>query len=198
MKKSLLCWTNWAVKNGKQVGLFSDSICNRMSKFDLNELITNHTVIKKAFPGATSNDLSSHYMIPTLENNTPDTAIIHVGINDLLAQSVDGGLSSNSIDEIANNIIKCGQVCKSFGVNDICISSVLPKRGYKAQLSVKHINDRLLSLCERNSFDFLLNDNIIFDATKEANTLFYNDGLHLNSAGRKVLIENFKCYLDRI
>ena len=37
----------------------------------------------KCFPGATSRHLA-HYVVPTLDENYFDTAIIHVGINDML------------------------------------------------------------------------------------------------------------------
>ena len=182
-----------AVQNGRKIALFSDSICNRMNYAELNRKLRCR-ITKKTFPGATTHDLSEFYMLPTLKNNTPDTVIIHIGANDLLNKGTrDGGATSNVIDDISNDIIKCGKVCAAHGVNNICISSVLPFRGRLTNSTINYINDKLAKLCRENSFDFLLNDNIIYDHSK---SLYYHDGIHLNEAGRDILMDNFSTYLN--
>ena len=179
-----------AVKDGKNVALFSDSICNRMSKNDLKRKL-ECAVNKKSFPGATTTDLYEHYMQPTLKRNTPDTAIIHIGANDILTKGTsDGGLTAASIEKIAGDIIKCGDTCRQAGVNQVCISSILPFKGRRAISTINHINSQLAALCIDRSYDFLLNDNITMDSN-----LFYTDGLHLNDAGRDILIDNFRGYI---
>ena len=179
-----------AVKDGKNVALFSDSICNRMSKNELKRKL-ECTVNKKSFPGATTTDLYEHYMQPTLKRNTPDTAIIHIGANDILTKGTsDGGLTAASIEKIASDIIKCGDTCRQAGVNQVCISSILPFKGRRAISTINHINSQLAALCIDRSYDFLLNDNITMDSN-----LFYTDGLHLNDAGRDILIDNFRGYI---
>ena len=186
-----------AVKHGKRVALFSDSICNRMSKHQLCTTLKCN-VNKKAFPGATTDDLSEHYMMPTLKKNPPDTAIIHIGVNDILEKgTVDGGLTSNAIEQVARDIVKCGEVCRSRGVNTICISSVLPFKGRRAQSTVNNINFNLAKLCREKSFDFILNDNIIYENCKTEHLLFYSDGVHLNDLGRDILMGNFNNYINR-
>ena len=153
-------------------------------------------VNKKCFPGATTDDLSKYHMLPTLVKNTPDTAIIHIGVNDILAKGTpDGGLTSNMITEVTNGILECGKVCKSYGVNNICISSVLPFKGRRAQLTVNAINANLAKSCKEMSFDFILNDNIVFDNSTRENSLFWSDGLHLNDRGREALLDNFSNYI---
>ena len=94
---------------------------------------------------------------------------------------------------ISNDIIKCGKVCAAHGVNNICISSVLPFRERLTNSTINYINDKLAKLCRENSFDFLLNDNIIYDHSK---SLYYHDGIHLNEAGRDILMDNFSTYLN--
>ena len=183
-----------AVKEGPKVALFSDSICNRMSKNELRQKLKCN-ITKKAFPGATTDNMYEHYMLPTLKKNTPDTAIIHIGVNDILAKGTpDGGLTSNAIEQIAQDVIKCGGVCKSAGVNNICISSILSFRGRKAQSTINHINSKLAKLCRDNQYDFILNDNIVYDAD---NTSYYGDGLHLNDIGRHILMDNFRVYVSK-
>ena len=184
-----------AVQHGQKVAIFSDSICNRMGKQQLRQKL-NCNVNKKSFPGATTDELYDHYMLPTLKKNTPDTAIIHIGVNDILEKGTpDGGMTSNAIEEVSQDIIRCGEVCRSYGVNNICISSVLPFKGRRSQLTVNQINSNLAKLCEERCFDFLLNDNIFYDKSKSDNVLFYSDGLHLNDLGRDVLIDNFSNYV---
>ena len=126
------------VKRGRNVMLYSDSICNRMSKWELNKKATsagiNCQINKKSFVGATSEDVYTHHMMPTLKTNAPDAVIIHAGINDAKQLAgKDGGMSSEVIDTLAHNVIKCGQVAKSHGVNSVCISALLPIRGRKYQ-----------------------------------------------------------------
>ena len=53
-----------AVKHGKKVAIFSDSICNRMGKKQLRTEL-NCDVNKKSFPGTTTDKLYEHYMLPT-------------------------------------------------------------------------------------------------------------------------------------
>ena len=183
-----------AVKNGQKVALFSDSICNRMNKNELRKKLQCN-INKKAFPGATTEDMYEHYMMPTLKRNTPDTAIIHIGVNDILSKGTpDGGMTANSIEQIAKDVIRCGEVCQSAGVNNICISSILSFRGRRAQSTINHINHQLAKLCSDNSYDFILNDNITYDSN---NTLYYGDGLHLNDDGRDILMDNFRIYLNK-
>ena len=131
-------------------------------------------------------------MIPTLKNNTPANAIIHCGINDLL--SMEDQLTDETAANVAERIIRCGLVCKEYGVSQIAISSVLHKSGTHLKAITNQINNKLHTWCRKHSFDFINNINIPFTNPYDPNTLFYNDGLHLNDAGRDALLHNFKDY----
>ena len=101
------------------------------------------------------------------------------------------------IEEIARAVIKCGAVCRLHGVNRVCISSILPKKGYKSQLAIKHINDQISKMCKECNFDFIPNDNILFEEIRyKEYTLFYSNGVYLNDAGRQLLMKNFVHYLN--
>jgi lysophospholipase L1-like esterase len=183
------------VKNGEKVALLSDSMCSRMSKYELKKKLGN--ISKKAFPGATTDDLHKHYMWPTLNKNTPDVAIIHVGVNNILARGTsDGGATANVIEDIAKDIIKCGEACTSAGVNTVCISGVLPFKGRRAHATTNHINHQVAKLCMEHQYDFILHDNIRHDKN-DPEALYYSDGLHLSDKGQDILIDNFKHYLDQ-
>jgi len=185
-----------AVKTGEKLALLSDSICNRMNKYELKRKL-GCSLTKKAFPGATSDDLHNYYMWPTLNKNTPDVAIIHVGVNNILARGTnDGGATANVIEDIAKDIIKCGEACTSAGVNTVCISGVLPFKGRRAHATTNHINHQVAKLCMEHQYDFILHDNIRHDKN-DPEALYYSDGLHLSDKGQDILIDNFKHYLDQ-
>ena len=186
------------VKHGKKVALFSDSICNRFSEWKMNSKIANCKVKKKSFPGATALDLAEHHVHPYFKRNSPDTAIIHAGANDILQLGdEDGGLTDELMEVVCTNILTCGMVCKQYGTNRVCISAVLPARSKNYQLSAIHINHKLESMCREVGFDFIRNNNIIYEKpTKLYDGLFYKDGLHLNENGRELLMENFIDYLN--
>ena len=186
------------VQHGKKVILFSDSICNRFSEWELNKKATNCRIKKKAFPGATASDLAEHHMHPYLKKNVPDVAVIHVGANDIFQLGgKEGRLTDEQIKEVCGNVLTCGMICKEYGTNKVSISSVLPGKSKDFTLSSIFINNALEKLCEEVGFDFIRNVNIIYEKPTEENEgLFYRDGLHLNDDGRQILMQNFIDYLN--
>ena len=67
----------------KNVIIFSDSIPRGIRIHEFNSLVQKGYAKMKSFPGATSKELL-HYMDPTLKDGIYNTAIIDVGVNDLL------------------------------------------------------------------------------------------------------------------
>ena len=70
-------------KKSKRVIMFSDSISKGIRIGEFNRYITNATARLKSFPGATSKELT-HYVVPTLQEESFNSALIHIGINDIL------------------------------------------------------------------------------------------------------------------
>ena len=58
--------------------------------------------------------------MPLLVDDKPDAVIIDVGTNNILYNA--------SYEHIARNIIRTGSNCKSHGVKDVFISSILVKK----------------------------------------------------------------------
>ena len=54
-----------------------------------------------------------HFTEPTLETGFCDSAILHVGVNDLLNNK-----SPSSTDDLVSNLVEIVNKCKSFGVMD--------------------------------------------------------------------------------
>ena len=68
--------------SGKKVLILCDSICSRIKMKEFNRELKNGHAYRKQFPGASSQEMT-HYCIPTLKKDSPDTVIIHTGTNDL-------------------------------------------------------------------------------------------------------------------
>ena len=67
--------------------------------------------------------------------------------------------------DVAKRIIDIGVMCKSFGVNDISISSVLPRKGILNKI-IDEINNLLKNMYEFNSFKFIFHKNIDLNVLK--------------------------------
>ena len=67
--------------------------------------------------------------------------------------------------DVAKRIIDIGVMCKSFGVNDISISSVLPRKGILNKI-IDGINNLLKNMYEFNSFKFIFHKNIDLNVLK--------------------------------
>ena len=70
-------------RNSKRIIMFSDSIPKGIRICKFNHYITNATARLKTFPGAASNELT-HYVVPTLQEESFNSALILLDINDIL------------------------------------------------------------------------------------------------------------------
>ena len=111
--------TNPRVHNSSNTIAFSDSIASfiRNIRSNFNNQLKESRARFKYFPGASSTDLLL-YIEPTLGEGQFDTAIIHVGINDLLHNTA-------GTEVLLQNILNIAARCKMHGINKIFASSVL-------------------------------------------------------------------------
>ena len=87
---------------------------------DFNNYIKNGYAYRKSFPGATTKELA-HYCIPTLLESKPDICIMNVGTN---------SLNKNDHFEIADDIINIMNICRSYRVIDVYVSSIIYGQQY--------------------------------------------------------------------
>lgn len=161
----------------QNIVIFSDSIVKGIRPYEFNKYLTSGTAKFKSFPGATSKELL-HYVEPTLEQYSFNTAIIHVGVNDII---------NNTTDELSKNIERIAAKCTSFGITKIIISSIVFTRKTDP-LNLTKINDSLKNMCEKTDHQFIENSKIT-----EKN--LFRDGLHLVESGKRILANNF---IDRL
>ena len=62
----------------------------------------------------------AHYVVPTLKEESFHTALIHVGINDILRDQ-----SELPQQLVIQNIMKIAHQCKDHGIKDVTLSSVV-------------------------------------------------------------------------
>ena len=87
-------------------------------------------------------------------------------------------------------------MCKKYDVQNICVSSVLPREDFYLQLRRKELNNVLRSLCDLYNFTFidtdLGEDRIILSKHID------RDGVHLNALGSEMLAHIFGNALNSI
>ena len=125
----------------------------------------------KHYSGTTPKGLH-HYILKPLEDEQPDTCVINVGSN---------RLGNDNSFVIVDDIIKCIQQCRDFGVNRVLVSNITYRPGYEEL--VKEVNDLLDAKKLIHDFNLIYNDNI-------KATHIWKDDLHLNNMGREILANN--------
>ena len=120
---------------------------------------------------------------PTLETGFYDSAVPHVGVNDLLN---DNSLSSN--DNLMSNLVNIVNKCKSFGVMDLFVSGIT-FNGRLSDTVIKKFNEKIVDMCKKNGLVFIDNGNI-------SHMDLHQDDLHLLERGKCLLAKNFVFVLN--
>ena len=111
---------------------------------EMNRNLNNNSARVRYFPGTTVKRLH-HYVIPMLTDDTLDTIIIQSGCNDIYNRN------SNPKD-IAKAIGSLGNRCRSHGVNQVLISSLICRKNFHLNNNIKRINFLLKLICQKNGF----------------------------------------------
>ena len=156
--------------------MFSGSIPKGMRIREFNRYITNATARLESFPGATSIELK-HYVIPVLQEESFNSALIHIGIYDVLKDQSDLQFQS-----LTRNILKISR-CKEHGIEEIIISPLVVTERIDPNLLAR-VNALLCNMCRENGFCLVNNSNI------SIGNLFKNK-LHLLDSGKTILVNNF-------
>ena len=134
------------------------------------------------FPGATFKRLNQ-YILPTLHEDQPDVALLHIGSNDINNQTKD----KINTEKPAGDIINSGKCSIDLGVKEVVISSILSKKNIAL---TRQVNDNLREECELNEFGFTSNDII-------SRIHLWKDRIHLEDLGTNILAGNSVGFLNR-
>ena len=129
---------------------------------------TEHAVYFKCFSSSYTKQLN-YYANPTLVDEQPNTVIVHIGSNDITKFNY----SKVDVEDLAQSV---GKKCKSYGVNNIAISSILVRKNHEVNEVTKKVNNLLKTLCLEQCFTFICNSAV-------ARETLWRDGLHLTNEG---------------
>ena len=170
-----------ATVRGEEVLIFSTSITKGIRPGEFNEYYDgNGKVSFRRFHGGHARHIKE-YLGTHLQEVAPKTVIIQSGSNDLPTSRYD----PVPVGDIANDIMASGMTCKQYGVQNVIISSVLPRNKWFLQERARDLNKFLSELCKVCGFIFIDNSNILVDQH------LYTDGVHLNDEGTIVLANNY-------
>ena len=172
-------------QKGKAV-VIGDSHLNRINKWRFKNDNIEHAVYFKCFSGSNTKQLN-YYANPTLVDEQPNTVIVHIGSNDITKFNY----SKVDVEDLAQRIIDVGKKCKSYGVNNTAISSILVRKNHDVNEVIKKVNNLLKTLCLEQGLTFICNSAI-------AREMLWRDGLHLTNEGTNMLSNIFLQYLKNV
>ena len=95
------------------------------------------------------------------------------------------------VEQIAEHIIECGDICRNHGVRDVLIGGVPTRAKNYLQERCVELNVVLKRMCEERNYTFIDNSNI-------NSSHLHNDGVHLSNEGSELLLSNYLFYLNSI
>ena len=128
----------------------------------------------------------NHYILPTLHEDQPDVALLHIGSNDINNKTKD----KINTEKLTGDIINIGRSSIDLGVKEVVISLILSKKNIALTRLIRQLNDSLREQCVLNGFGFISNDNIL-------RTYLWKDGIYLEDLGTNILVGNFVAFLNR-
>ena len=152
--------------------IFSDSIPSRIKMHNFNKALKNGNAKYLSFPGTTSKELLQ-YLDVNLKMYTPDTVLIHAGINVL------NNKTQSNTENLLSNIKYLVAKCHKFDVKNILISGSVFNAGVSLEV-LERIHEKLSTFC--SSYGLIYIDN------RNTRGVYLCQGnLHLLQSGKKVL-----------
>lgn len=124
------------------------------------------------------------HVIPSLKVQKPETIVIHVGGNDINSKKK----YNVNVNKLTHNIISLA-LCLDFGIPDVVILELLPKKSIVATSIIRKMSDWVRELCKNNNFYFIYHPHITTDF------LDY-DRVHLTDTTAEILADNMVDYIN--
>ena len=156
----------------KKTLIKGDSIVKIIEGWRLNKRMKSSVDVKSIL-GATTKGMK-HHNKGCLEDNSPDSIILHVGSNNLK--------NKESAEDIANDIMGFTIFIKNEKTN--AFVSGLTVRNDRLNDKEKNVNSLLKRRCDEEKICFV-------DYTNTNVGMLNNSGLHLNESGATRLVNNF-------
>ena len=120
--------------------MIGDNHLSRINKSRFKNDDIEHTVYFKWFSGSTKQ--LNYYANPPLGDEQPNTVIVHIGSNDITKFNYN----KVDVEDLAQRIIDVGKKCKSYGVINIAISSILVQKNHEVNEVIRKVNNLLKTL----------------------------------------------------
>ena len=132
--------SNSIADNLNKIVVFMDSFIRGIRVREFNEFIKNGYTRFNPFPGANSKTLL-HYVNRILENVFYNTAVLHVGVHDLLQKS------SLSVKNLLSNLIHAKKEYRMSGIEKIFFFCIALNRRISTA-TIKRVNEKIAALCK--------------------------------------------------
>ena len=170
-----------AVKYGRKTYIIGTSMVKGIRMKEFNQNLQNSFAKLRPFPGASTKQLQ-YYVMPTLTDDSPNRIVLHAGCNDV-------GDRNSTPEDIAKKIQELAMLCRSYGVNEVFISSIICRNNKALNEKVGRINFLLQLICQEHNFVYIDNSNITVDD-------LWKDGIHLVDSGKQKLSNNLLYFLN--
>ena len=158
--------------NQKKTLIVGDSIVKNIEGWRLNKRM-KFSVAVKSIPGTATKGVK-HHIKGCLEDNSPDSIMLHVGTNNLK--------NKESAESIANDIMDVAIFIRNEKTS--VFVSGLSVRNDRLNDKGKNVNSLLKRRCDEEKICFVYN-------TNNNVGMLNNSGLHLNERGTTRLVNNF-------
>ena len=185
VRPGLMSYAESVVTEEQKVMIFTTSISKNIRLNDFNKHVKSGPAYFRRFHGAKARHMKN-YIVSHLEEEKPDAVLIHGGGNDLPTSRK----KPLPVADIANDLIAAAQTCKLYGVENIMVSSVLPRKTPYMNERCKELNRLLRIMCELYGFTFADHEGYI--TTRHLS----KDGVHLNEDGSCQLARDYLYYIN--
>ena len=177
----------WKTEDESRTIVFSSSMARNIDRQDFDQRLGDGRARFQIWGGARA-EYFKGYLEVHLKSEQPNRTILLCGGNNLPTSRAN----PQPVEEIANHIIEAGLLCRKYNVEEIYVSSILPRKQFYMQKRRDKLNKILSGLCDEHGFVFINNNNITL------NEHIGTDGVHLNSDGTDLLSKNFIDHLNGI
>ena len=125
-------------KEKKKSYIIGDSHLNRICKDKFKESKPNARVYVKSFSGANTNQID-YYVVAVLVDEKTDNVVIHIGSNN----KTKFNYNNVNTEELAHRIINIGLKCRSDGVSNSAVSSILKRNSFNINQVIYQVNNIL-------------------------------------------------------
>ena len=158
-------------KEKKKSYVIGDSHLNRIRRDEFKKSAPKAQVYVKSFSGANTNQLD-YYVVPLMVDENPGNVVIYIGSNKITKSNYN----NINTEELPHRTINIALKCRSYGVSNIAVSSILKRSCFNINQVIYQVNNILKRSYRKNDFSCICN-NLVNE------NYLWNDDLRLTNKG---------------